>query len=93
MNGEQRYADFALDFQHVMDIRDLSLSSAAKIIGCGEYAVRCWLGKKGISPSLPGGKYAPRVLEEFGLDSRDYGGNWRCGFGGAYKIPKGVTHE
>ena len=59
-----------------------TVAAVARAVGCSLYTVDTWLGKY---PQFPGGRHGPRVLELFGLDSRDYGGNWKRGFGGNFK--------
>ncbi len=72
--------DFAAALESAMDTDSLTMAAVAREVGCSRAAVRLWL--VGV---LPGGKHGPRLLELFGLDSRDYGANWKDGLGGNYK--------
>ncbi len=47
----------------------------SRAVGCGLYAAGTWL--KGWN--RPGRRYGPKVLEVFGVDSREYGGDWNKG--------------
>ena len=55
-----------------------TVAALARAVGCGSYAFNTWLN----GYMLPGGKHGLKVLELFGLDSREYGGDWERGFGG-----------
>lgn len=47
----------------------------AKLVGCTRYTAEGWL----LGETRPARSYGPKVLEVFGVDSREYGAGWRMG--------------
>ena len=62
-----------------------TMTAVAQALGCTLYAINMWLNE---GSDLPGGRHGPSVLKLFGLDSREYGGDWKRGFGGNYTTPR-----